>query len=61
MIVRDGHPQLVGAATRQPFSFAGWGQPVARGTGRATVLTPPTSVAALAGGFRPTLHPTATI
>jgi hypothetical protein len=61
VIVCDGHPQLVGAATRQPFSFSGWGQPVARGIGQATVLTPPTSVAALAGGFRPTLHPTAAI
>ena len=31
VIVRNGHPQLVGAATRQRFSFAGWGQPVRRG------------------------------
>ena len=58
-IVRDGIPHLVGAATLQPFSFAGWGPPRSRDGGEVAVLTPPTSVAALAGGFRPTLHPSA--
>jgi hypothetical protein len=60
VVVRDGTPHLVGAATLQPFSFAGWGPPVGRAGGTVRVLTPPTSVAALAGGFHPTLHPTAT-
>jgi hypothetical protein len=55
----DGAPHLVGATTRQPFMFAGWGAPTARGAGHVPVLTPPTSVTALAGGFRPTLHPSA--
>ncbi len=61
VIVVAGAPHLVGAATRQPFTFAGWGPPTARDAGRVAVLTPPTSVTALAGGFRPTLHPSAVV
>ena len=56
VVVVDGHPHLVGPATLQPFTFAGWGPPPSTGLARSRVLTPPTSVAALAGGFRPTLH-----
>jgi hypothetical protein len=42
----------------QRFTFGGWGEPVRRPiTGEATVLTPPTSVAALRHGYAPTLHP----
>jgi hypothetical protein len=52
-------PCLVGAATMQPFTFAGWGDPVERRRGELAVLTPPTSVVALRGGFTPTLHPSA--
>lgn len=59
VIVVHGTPHLVGATALQPFSFAGWGPPVGRGDGTVPVLTPATSVAALRGGFRPTLHSTA--
>jgi len=42
------------------FTFDGWTDPIERPTRRtAQVLTPPTSVAALANGFRPLLHPSA--
>jgi hypothetical protein len=54
-----GRPCLVGPATLQPFTFGGWSAPFARPRGDIAVLTPPTSVAALAGGFVPVLHPTA--
>lgn len=44
----------------QAFTFDGWTDPIERPTGRSIqVLTPPTSVAALANGFRPMLHPSA--
>ncbi|HEU4840611.1 MAG TPA: hypothetical protein VFT09_04185, partial [Ilumatobacteraceae bacterium] len=59
VVVRDGRPHLVGTVTLQPFGFGGWGPSRPRDGGEAAVLTPPTSVAALAGGFRPTLHPSA--
>jgi hypothetical protein len=55
----DRRPFLLGPASRQPFSFAGWGDPVERPAGGVDVLTPPTSVAALRGGFVPALHPSA--
>ena len=56
----DGGPQLLTARARQPFTFAGWGPPSSRpSAGTTSVLTPPTSVAALRGGFRPHLHRTA--
>ena len=55
-------PCLVAGATVRPFSFAGWGAPSPRPrTEVLTVLTPPTSVAALAAGYRPALHPTASV
>jgi hypothetical protein len=54
-----GRPGLLGAGGAQPFDFSGWGAPVARPVGPVDVLTPPTSVRALAGGFRPVLHPSA--
>jgi hypothetical protein len=42
------------------FSFAGWTDPAPRPPdGNVDVLTPPTSVAALANGFVPLLHPSA--
>jgi hypothetical protein len=44
------------------FTFDGWAEPIDRPTKRTVrVLTPPTSVAALANGFVPVLHPTATL
>ena len=41
------------------FTFAGWAEPLSRPeTGSVDVLTPRTSVAALANGYSPILHPT---
>ncbi|HEV7556885.1 MAG TPA: hypothetical protein VGO00_15570, partial [Kofleriaceae bacterium] len=39
------------------FSFDGWERAMPRPGGEASVLTPPTSVAALAHGYPPVLHP----
>ena len=61
IIVDDGGaPRLLLADRTLRFTFDGWTDPAPRPT-RAivTVLTPPTSVAALSRGFRPVLHPTA--
>jgi hypothetical protein len=56
----DGSAALVVGDGLQPFAFAGWQARRPRPTGVvATVLTPRTSVAALAHGFPPTLHPSA--
>ena len=55
----DDGPCLLGSDAVQPFTFAGWATPRSRPTGDVDVLTPPTSVQALRGGFVPTLHPTA--
>lgn len=51
---------LVLGASLRPFAFDGWGAPQPRrGDAEVSVLTPPTSVAALAAGFRLTLHASA--
>jgi hypothetical protein len=60
VIVVDGTPSLVIDAALRPFGHGGWGPSTRRPTGPVTVLTPPTSVAALSHGFVPTLHPSAT-
>lgn len=60
VLVLDGVPHLVGPTDLRPFDLGGWGSPIGRETATVDVLTPPTSVAALRGGFRPTLHPSAT-
>ena len=44
----------------QPFGFEGWGPGERPPGGEVAVLTPPTSVLALANSFDPVLHPTAT-
>lgn len=42
------------------YGFGGWTETTHKpARGMATVLTPPTSVAALAHGFQPVLHPSA--
>lgn len=58
VVLHDG-PRLVRGGRLLAFSFAGWHSPRPRPAGHLTVLTPPTSVAALAGGFAPEIHPTA--
>lgn len=57
-----GRALLVAEGGVRPFGFDGWG-PVEPppDTGEVAVLTPPTSVLALAHGFTPVLHPTASI
>ena len=56
VIGADGSCQLVAGDRLLRFSFAGWGEPSSRPrAGDASVLTPPTSVAALAHGYRPML------
>lgn len=53
-------PRLLVGAKAYEFGFGGWSRPTPRpGIGSIEVLTPPTSVAALAAGFRPVLHPSA--
>lgn len=57
VVVDDGEARLVAGDRLWRFAFDGWHDPVARAEeGVATVLTPPTSVAALAHGYRPRLH-----
>ncbi len=56
----ERRPSLLVGASMQSFTFDGWAAPEPRPRGGAVaVLTPPTSVAALAAGYRPTLHPSA--
>jgi len=53
-------PCLVTGNHLQRFTFDGWGRPSDRPRGvNVEVLTPTTSVVALANGFNPRLHPTA--
>lgn len=58
VVLHDG-PRLVLGDRLLAFSFDGWHDPVPRPAGELPVLTPPTSVLALAHGFVPTLHETA--
>jgi hypothetical protein len=58
VVAPDGSCQLVVADRLLRFSFDGWVGATSRPlAGEAAVLTPPTSVAALAHGYRPLLHP----
>jgi hypothetical protein len=61
VIVIDGTATLLLDDRVLDFAFTGWGHPRLRPrNGEVPVLTPPTSVAALANGYVPVLHPTAT-
>lgn len=42
-----------------PWSFAGYGQPIARPSTMVQVLTPRSTVRAIAQGYTPTIHPSA--
>jgi hypothetical protein len=54
------HPRVVLDNRTMAFSFDGWVDPIGRPRrGEVEVLTPPTSVAALANGYAPLLHPSA--
>ena len=53
-------PRVIVGDTWLRFSFDGWTDPQQRPTtGPARVLTPPTSIAALAHGYAPVMHPSA--
>lgn len=61
MIARDGKAFAVSGARLLPWSFGGYGPALPRPRGSAVdVLTPPTSLAALASGYAPAWHPSAT-
>jgi hypothetical protein len=54
MIARDGRAYAVRSGGLLPWSFAGYGAPAALATNTTVeVLTPPSTVAALKGGYRP--------
>ncbi|MEO7731741.1 MAG: hypothetical protein ABIY55_12265 [Kofleriaceae bacterium] len=60
VVAPDHSCQLVIEDRLLRFSFEGWAAPAPRPrTGQATVLTPPTSVAALRHGYPVLLHPSA--
>jgi hypothetical protein len=54
MVARDGRPYAVRAGALWPWSFGGYGAPLALDLDEvADLLTPPSTVAALAAGYRP--------
>ena len=55
----QGRAHLVAGDRLLPYSPPGYGAPVARPTGPVTVLTPRPTLAVLAAGYEPILHPTA--
>ena len=60
MIRHEGVPGLLASGRVLPWSSDGYLAPVPLGRdAKVEVLTPPSSVAAIAEGYRPTLHPTA--
>jgi len=60
MVRHAGRPALVLGPHLLPWSFAGYGPPIAVPRGAdVELLTPPSTVAAIAAGYRPKLHPTA--
>jgi len=60
MIRVDGRAGLLIAGQLRPWSFHGYGAPTAAGVqGAVEVLMPPSTVAAIAAGYRPLVHPSA--
>ncbi len=55
----ERRPRLLLDDRTLQFTFDGWTDPRPRPSGEVEVLTPPTSVNALANGYSPLLHPTA--
>jgi hypothetical protein len=54
MVVWDGRPHAVRNGSLAPWNFGGYGAPLTIGpTVEVDVLTPPSTVAALAAGYRP--------
>jgi hypothetical protein len=61
MIRHGGVTGLLAGGRLLPWSFTGYGAPASLPPGAlAELLTPPASVAAIAAGYRPLLHPSAT-
>lgn len=58
-IVQDSAPHLVRGDTILPYTPDGYLTAKARGDGVVMALTPPSLLTVLAGGYTPTLHPTA--
>ena len=52
----DGDPGLLIGGQVRPWSFRGYGAPAPAGPGEVEVLTPPSIVAAITGGYRPLVH-----
>ncbi len=62
MIRSGGAVGLLLGGRLLPWSFTGYGAPIAVShTLSVELLTPPSSVAALTAGYRPTLHPSASV
>lgn len=59
VIDHERRPHLLFDDRLFAFTFAGWEAPTRAHRGPVQVLTPPTSVAALANGYAPVLHPSA--
>ena len=59
MVDLDGRPWLVLGDELLAWSFGGYQERRPRDRAEATVITPRASVAALAAGYRPVLHPSA--
>lgn len=59
VVLVDGAARLLVGRRSWAFGFGRWHDAARRPAGDVTVLTPPTSVAALRGGFTPTLHASA--
>jgi hypothetical protein len=52
-------PHLVRGGALYPWSFNGYGPPTARDSATVQVLTPPSTVRAIAHGYAPAIHPSA--
>ncbi len=59
MVTRDARPWLVRGDALLPWSHEGYGEPVALPDGEVTVLTPPSTVAAMRAGWKPEIHASA--
>jgi hypothetical protein len=59
VLAAQGAPYLVCGDKLFPWSFAGYGQPVARPNTTVQVLTPCSTVRAIAQGYAPGMHPSA--
>jgi len=59
-VILEGRPCLALGEALFAWSFGGYSAPQRRPTGPVVVLTPPTTVAALAAGYQPVVHPSAT-